>query len=87
MTFDGYDFDGYIELNHQEMSRLKNGDQFLTVVRPANKKNVCTYGYPGDTLGATETGSMRPQYNVKMVSNFLANGQWIMVLARLTNPV
>ena len=87
MTFDGYDFDGYIELDDQEMSRLKNGDNFLTVIRSANKKNICSYGFPGDRLGATETGSVRPQYNVKMVSNFLANGKWIMVLARLTNAV
>lgn len=87
MTYDGYDFDGYIQLNYQEMSRLKNGEQFVTVIRPANKKNICAYGYPGDTLGATEKDSLRPQFNVKMVSTFLTNGQWIMVLARLTNPM
>ena len=87
MTYDSYDFDGYIELNHQEISRLRNGDQFLTVIRQANRSNICNYGYPGDTLGATETGGIQPQYNVKMLSIFLANGQLIMVLARMKNHV
>jgi hypothetical protein len=85
MTDDGYDFDGYIELNTQEMNRLNNGDKFLTVIRSAKTNNVCRYGYPGDILGAKESNSLRPKYNVKVVSNFLSKDKWIIVLARLHN--
>lgn len=81
------DFDGYIELNTHEMMRLKSGEKFLTVIRPATKNNITKCGSPGDTLGARETDSLSPQYNVKVVSNFLTNGQWITVLARLVNGV
>ena len=84
MTYTAYDFDGYIELDGQEMSRLKNGEKFVTVIRPAAQKSSCIkYGSPGDTVGARATDNMRPQFNLKMVSNFFANGQWIMVFSRL----
>lgn len=79
----GEEFDGYIELNSKEMLRLKNGDKFLTIIRPATKSHICKYGFPGDTLGATESNSFRPQYNVKLVSRFLNKGKWILVLAKL----
>ncbi len=81
------DFDGYIELDGQEMSRLKNGEKFLTIIRPAKQSSPAKYGCPGDTLGARETNSMRPQFNLKMVSNFFANGQWIMVFSRLNTAL
>jgi hypothetical protein len=87
MTFDAYDFDGYIELDRQEIARLQNGEKFVTVIRPVNQNSNCVYGHPGDTLGATESGSLRPQYNLKVVSNFFANGKLILVLARLSDPV
>ena len=83
MTYSNYGFDGYIELEDQEMSRLKGGDKFLTVVRPATQNSSVKYGSPGDTLGAREAESMRPQFNLRMVSNFFTNGKWIMVFSRL----
>lgn len=85
MTYIGDDFDGYIKLNANEMLKLKNGHKFLTVIRPTTKTHICLYGYPGDSLGATEKNSLHPQYNMKMVSRFLNNGKWIMVLARLSS--
>jgi len=85
MTYQVYDFDGVIELERHEMKRLKKGDKFLTVIRPAKESGFPRYGYPGDTLGATETESKRPQYNLRMLSNFYTNGRWIMVFARLNN--
>ena len=87
MTHADCDFDGYIELNGQEMSRLNNGEKFLTVIRPAAPSNYIKYGCPGDTLGARETNNMRPQFNLKMVSNFFANDQWIMVFTRLNTAL
>ena len=82
-----YDFDGYIQLDHQEMSRFKNGDAFVSVVRPATENSMAKYGYPGDTLGATEADSLRPEFNVRVVSNFVSNGKWITVLHRLKSAV
>jgi hypothetical protein len=86
MTYDYFEFDGYIELDRKEMARLKNGEKFVTVIRPA-ANNISKYGAPGVTLGATETNSMRPQFNLKMVSSFFTNGEWIMVFARLKNAM
>jgi hypothetical protein len=83
MDYKIYDFDGYIQLDRQEMSRFKNGDDFVSVVRPATGNYMAKYGCPGDTLGATEADSLRPQFNVRVVSNFVSNGKWITVLHRL----
>ncbi|KPJ91653.1 MAG: hypothetical protein AMJ53_11140 [Gammaproteobacteria bacterium SG8_11] len=83
MTYLTYDFDGFIELERHEMKRLKNGEKFLKVVRPAKENGFPRFGCPGDTLGAKETSNLRPQFNLRMVSNFFTNGQCIMVFARL----
>jgi hypothetical protein len=83
MTYAEYDFDGFIELDGQEMTRLKNGDQFLTVIRQATQNSHIRFGHPGDTLAAREVNNVRPQFNLRMISNFFANGQWIMIFSRL----
>lgn len=83
MEFNHTDVDGYIKLEPREMSRLEAGENFVTVVRPATGSPLASYGYPGDTLGVREADSLRSPFNVRVVSNFVTEGKWIMVLHRL----
>jgi hypothetical protein len=83
MDYSHADVDGYIKLDRREMSRLENGESFVSVIRPAVGSPLATYGCPGDTLGVRGTTSLRSQFNVRVVSNFVTNGKWITVLRRL----
>jgi hypothetical protein len=77
------ELDGYIKLDRREMSRLENGENFVSVIRPATGSPQATYGYPGDTLGVREVDGLRSLFNVRVVSSFVSNGKWITVLRRL----
>ncbi|MCG6968362.1 MAG: hypothetical protein LJE85_01215 [Gammaproteobacteria bacterium] len=79
----GYEVDGYIKLDREELSRLEDGHNFVTVVRPTPGNQWAKYGQPGDTLGAREADNLRPLFNLKVVANFVSNGNWITVLQRL----
>ena len=84
MQYDEFQYNGHIELNKKELSRLEQGSKFISVVRPTDG-NACTLGHPGDVFWASEKDSLKPKYSLRVISNFQNHDRWIVVMARLMN--
>lgn len=72
----------FVELNAKEIEALEEGEEFVTLIRPAGT-NICFFGDKENVYLVRKNQECRTRYALKSISALCYGGKWRILMSRL----